>query len=138
MFHKFHVTRVASNGVLLPLRDANGICGFLVQRGLKSSFGLWNSQKNMGSARRLIPKEELCYPGWHDSARHHRLAGLNWQLRLSLNWSWALKELDFPPPAFSGRSFRSVESLQQIFSCDSLIFDDPWNPCQLRKKLARN
>jgi hypothetical protein len=85
--------------VLLPLlRDANGICGFLVQRGLKSSFGLWNSQKNMGSAR-LIPKEELCYPVWHDSARHHRLAGLNWQ-RLSLNWR-ALKELDFPP-AFSG------------------------------------
>eukprot|EP00435_Cladocopium_sp_Y103_P052770 s793_g16.t1 len=53
----------------------------------------------------------------------------NWQLRLPLNWScWALVELDFLPPAFSGRSFQSVESPQQILACASSILD----PCHLR------
>ena len=61
-----------------------------------------------------------------------RLNSGDWQLRLSLNWSWALKELDFLPPDSSGRSFRSVES-PQILTCESSILDQ----CQLRTKSAR-
>ena len=62
-----------------------------------------------------------------------RLDSGNWQLRLSVNWSWTLEEPDFLP-AFSGRSFQSLESPQQILACESSLLDAP---CELRTKSAR-